>query len=141
LLTGDLGYRDEDGYIYIKGRKKNLIISSGGKNVYPEEVEVHFNNSRIIGEILVVGRKEPNYGGEHIFAVAVPNFDAIKEDYPGKESDDNFIKGLIKKTIEEANRSLPGYKKIADFMIRTEPFEKNAQQKIRRFLYKEYEGN
>jgi long-chain acyl-CoA synthetase len=141
LLTGDLGYRDEDGYIYIKGRKKNLIVSSGGKNVYPEEVESHFNNSRVIGEILVVGRKEPNYGSERIFAVAVPNFDAIKEDYPGKENDDDFIKALIKTTIEEANRSLPGYKKIADFIVRKEPFEKNAQQKIRRVMYKEYENS
>jgi long-chain acyl-CoA synthetase len=141
LLTGDLGYRDKDGYIYIKGRKKNLIVSSGGKNIYPEEVEAHFNNSRVIGEILVVGRKERHYGSEHIFAVAVPHFDAIKEDYPGKENDDNFIKGLIKTTIEEANRSLPGYKKIANFVIRKEPFEKNAQQKIRRFMYKEYENN
>jgi long-chain acyl-CoA synthetase len=140
LLTGDLGYRDEDGFLYIKGRKKNLIVSSGGKNIYPEEVESHFSDSRVIGEILVVGRREPNYGGEHIFAVAVPNFDAIKEDCPGKENDDDFIKALIKTAIEEVNRSLPGYKKIADFIVRKEPFEKNAQQKIRRFMYKEYEN-
>ena len=140
LLTGDLGYRDEDGYLHIKGRKKNLIVSSGGKNIYPEEIETHFNNSRIIGEILVVGRKEPAYGGEHIFAVVVPHFEAIKEDYPGRENDDDFIRGMIKKAIEETNRSLPGYKKIADFMLRKEPFEKNAQQKIRRFMYKNYEN-
>ena len=140
LLTGDLGYRDEDGYIYIKGRKKNLIVSSGGKNVYPEEVEAHFANSRVIGEILVVGRREPAYGGEHIFAVAVPHYEAIKEDYPGKENDDDFVNGLIKKTIEETNRTLPGYKKIAEFVMRKEPFEKNAQQKIRRFMYKDYEN-
>ena len=139
LLTGDLGYRDEDGFIFIKGRKKNLIVSSGGKNIYPEEIETHFHSSRLIGEILVVGRREPSYGGEQIFAVTVPNFDIIKQDYPGKETDDEFIKGLIKKEIEETNRSLPGYKKISDFMIRKEPFEKNAQQKIRRFLYKNYE--
>jgi long-chain acyl-CoA synthetase len=140
LLTGDLGYKDEDGYLYIKGRKKNLIVSSGGKNIYPEEIEMHFNGSRVIGEILVVGRREPVYGGEHIFAVTVPNFDAIQEDHPGREGDDDFIKGLIKKEIAEANRTLPGYKKITDFMLRKEPFEKNAQQKIRRFMYKHYEN-
>ena len=148
LLTGDLGYRDRDGYLYIKGRSKNLIVSSGGKNVYPEEIETHFNNSRVIGEILVVGRRESPHGGEHIFAVVVPNFEAIREDYPeGKpgtegaepDKDGDFIKALVKKTIEEANRSLPGYKKISDFIIRTEPFEKNAQQKIRRFMYRFYE--
>jgi len=139
LLTGDLGFIDKDGYIYIKGRKKNLIVGSGGKNVYPEEVEAHFQNSRVIGELLVVGRKEPSYGGEQIFAVTVPYYDAIKEDYPGKENDDDFIHALIKKVIEETNRSLPVYKKISDFTVRKEPFEKNAQQKIRRFLYKSYE--
>jgi len=140
LLTGDLGYRDDDGYIYIKGRKKNLIVSSGGKNIYPEEIETHFSASRIIAEILVVGRKEPVYGGEQIFAVAVPNLDLIKEDHPGKENDEGFIRELVKKNIEEVNRGLPGYKKIGDFMLRSEPFEKNAQQKIRRFMYKHYEN-
>jgi len=144
LLTGDLGCRDRDGYIYIKGRKKNLIVSSGGKNIYPEEIEAHFNGSRVVGEILVVGRREPEYGGEEIFAVIVPNYEAIKEDNPGIKNDndisDNFIKHLVKTAIEEANRTLPGYKKISDFTVRKEPFEKNAQQKIRRFLYKDYEN-
>ena len=139
LMTGDLGYRDKDGFIYIKGRKKNLIVSSGGKNIYPEEIETHFTSSRVISEVLVVGRKEPSYGGEQIVAVTVPNIEVIKGDYPGRENDDEFIKGLIKKEIEEINRSLPGYKKISDFLLRKEPFEKNAQQKIRRFLYKSYE--
>jgi long-chain acyl-CoA synthetase len=138
LRTGDLGYRDEEGFIYINGRKKNLIVSSGGKNIYPEEIETHFSGSRVIGEILVLGRREEKFGGEHIFAVAVPNFEALAEDYPGRELDDAFLKGLIKKEIEEANRHLAGYKKISDFTLRREPFEKNAQQKIRRFLYQNY---
>jgi long-chain acyl-CoA synthetase len=141
LLTGDLGYRDELGFLYINGRKKNLIVSSGGKNIYPEEIEIHFSGSRVIGEILVLGRKEPSFGGEQILAVVVPNFEALAQDYPGKEPDEEFIKGLVKKEIEEVNRGLPGYKKISDFILRREPFEKNAQQKIRRFLYKSYETN
>ncbi|MCL2720667.1 MAG: AMP-binding protein [Treponema sp.] len=138
LLTGDLGYRDEKGFIFIKGRKKNLIVGSGGKNVYPEEVEAHFAGSRIIAEVLVVGRKTPS--GEIIYTVAVPNFENIKVDFPGKENDDSFIKDLIKKEVEEANRSLPVYKKIGDFCVRNEQFEKNAQQKIRRFMYASYEN-
>jgi len=140
LLTGDLGYRDEDGFIYIKGRKKSLIVTSGGKNIYPEEIEIQFNNSRVIGEVLVTGRREPVHGGEQIIAVTVPNYDMIKEDHPGRGNDEEFIKSLIKKAVEEANRGLPGYKKISDFIVRKEPFEKNAQQKIRRFMYKEYEN-
>jgi long-chain acyl-CoA synthetase len=133
LLTGDLGYIDEKGFVFIKGRKKNLIVGSGGKNVYPEEVEAHFSASRIIAEVLIVGRKTS--GGEIIYAVMVPNYENIAADYPGNENDDSFIKDLIKKEIEEANRSLPVYKKIGDFCLRKEPFEKNAQQKIRRFMY------
>ena len=140
LLTGDLGCFDKDGFIFIRGRKKNLIVGSGGKNVYPEEIEIHIGDSRIISEILIVGRKEPTYGGEQIYAVVVPNFESIKEDYPGKELSDEFIRSLVKKNIEDANRTLPGYKKIGEFTVRNEPFEKNAQGKIRRFLYKHYEN-
>ena len=140
LMTGDLGFRDEKGFIYINGRKKNLIVSSGGKNIYPEEIEAHFNNSRVIAEILVVGRRERDNGNEQIVAVTVPNIETLQEDYPEKELDEAFIKELIKKEIEVANRSLPGYKKISDFILRDEPFEKNAQQKIRRFIYKSYEN-
>jgi long-chain acyl-CoA synthetase len=140
LRTGDLGYLDSDGFIYINGRKKNLIVSSGGKNIYPEEIETYFSASRVIGEILVVGRKEKDFGGEQIVAVTVPNFETLAGDYPGREHDEAFVKKLIKNEIENINRSLPGYKKITDFILRTEPFEKNAQQKIRRFLYKSYEN-
>jgi long-chain acyl-CoA synthetase len=140
LKTGDLGYRDEQGFIYINGRKKNLIVSSGGKNIYPEEIEAHFEGSRAVGEILIIGRKEQEFGGEQIFAVVVPNADALAVDYPGKELDDTFLRGLVKKEIEAVNRTLVGYKKISDFVLRKEPFEKNAQQKIKRFLYKSYEN-
>ena len=146
LMTGDLGYQDDKGFLYISGRKKNLIVSSGGKNIYPEEIEQYFDSSRTIGEILVLGRKDET-GGEHIFAVAVPNREALAKDYPEKISGEGavskegeeLIRSLVKKEIEHVNRKLPGYKKISDFAIRYEEFEKNAQHKIRRFLYKEYE--
>ncbi|MDR1308028.1 MAG: AMP-binding protein [Treponema sp.] len=147
LRTGDLGRRDDKGYIYICGREKNLIVSSGGKNIYPEEIEQYFTGSRIIGEILVVGRKDGS-GGEHIFAVVVPNRGNLLKEYPGAISPggrvsgtgDALIRSLVKKEIEEVNRRLPGYKKISDFTLRYEEFEKNAQQKVRRFLYKSYEN-
>ena len=139
LKTGDLGYRDEKGFVYINGREKNLIVSSGGKNIYPEEIEVHFDDSRFIAEILIMGRKEKEFGGEQVFAVVVPNYENLASDHPGREKDNPFVNELIKKEIEAVNRTLVGYKKITDFVIRAEPFEKNAQQKIRRFLYKGYQ--
>jgi long-chain acyl-CoA synthetase len=135
LRTGDLGYIDRDGFIYINGRKKNLIVSSGGKNIYPEEIEAHFNGSRVVGEVLIIGKKEKEYGGEQIFAVVVPNTETLTQDHAGQELTDAFLRDVVKKEIEAVNRTLVGYKKITDFALRSEPFEKNAQQKIRRFLY------
>jgi long-chain acyl-CoA synthetase len=140
LRTGDLGYIDGDGFIYISGRKKNLIVSSGGKNIYPEEVEAHFEGSRVIGQILVLGRKDAVTGNEQIFALVVPNYVTLAEDYPGKDLGDEFLTGLIKKEIEGVNRTLASYKKISDFALHREEFEMNAQRKIKRFKYKHYEN-
>jgi long-chain acyl-CoA synthetase len=72
--------------------------------------------------------------------VVVPNYENLAADHPGKENDEAFIRELVKKEIEKVNRTLVGYKKITDFTLRKEPFEKNAQQKIRRFMYKSYEN-
>ena len=139
LKTGDLGYLDNEGFIYINGRKKNLIVSTGGKNIYPEEIENHFANSRIISEILVLGRKDPARGGEFIFAVVVPNKETLAQDHGNKAEDEAFVKKQVKAEIEKVNRGLAPYKKISDFMLRSAEFEKNAQKKIRRFMYKDYE--
>ncbi|MDR2468455.1 MAG: AMP-binding protein [Spirochaetaceae bacterium] len=139
LKTGDLGYIDNDGFIYINGRKKNLIVSSGGKNIYPEEIEEHFAGSRVIGEILVVGRKDSE-AGEYIFAAIYPNYEALCEDYGECAQNAEFVQGLVKKEIEAVNRPLPVYKKISHWILRESEFEKNAQKKIRRFLYKDYEN-
>ncbi|MDR0539278.1 MAG: AMP-binding protein [Spirochaetaceae bacterium] len=139
LKTGDLGYRDNEGFIYINGRKKNLIVSGGGKNIYPEEIESHFANSRVIGEILVLGRKDAARGGEFIFAIVYPNKEALAEDYGERANNAAFVQKLVKAEIERENRKLAASKKISDFTLRDAEFEKNAQKKIRRFLYKDYE--
>ena len=136
IKSGDLGYIDEYGYIFINGRKKNLIVSSGGKNIYPEEIEACFESSRVVGEMLVTGKKDES-NGEVVHAIIFPNHEALAEDYPGNPMEEQFIHDLIKKEIERVNRSLTGYKKISSFQLVQEEFEKNAQKKIKRYLYKD----
>ena len=128
--TGDIGYMDKDGYIFITGRKKNVIILSNGKNVFPEELEEHLaERSDIIGEAVVIGR--PNEAGEvAITVVAYPN----QEFAEGKTADE--IYNTIKEAINEINKSLPVYKQMRELEVRDTEFEKTTTRKIKRFLVK-----
>ena len=128
--TGDIGYIDSDGYIFITGRKKNVIILSNGKNVFPEELEEHLSHKNIIGESVVLGRKDAESGETVITAVIYPN----PEETEGKESDE--IYALVKQAVDETNKSLPTFKHILAFEIRDTEFEKTTTKKIKRFLVK-----
>ena len=138
LKTGDLGRMDSDGFLFITGRKKNIIVTAGGKNIYPEEIESQFEGSRVIQEILVIGRKKKGQAAEDVFAVVHPDYEAIREDNPETEPDDAFVESLIREEIQSVNRGLEHYKKISDFTIRKEEFETTATKKIKRYLYSEY---
>ncbi len=138
LFTGDLGYMDEDGYIYITGRAKNVIVTPGGKNVYPEEIEEKLNESPFILESLVIGVPvSEDVKGENIFAYIVPDYDYIETfaSVHAVKVDDEKIEELIRNEVKKVNQSLPAYKKIKDFRIRTEELPKTSTKKIKRYLF------
>lgn len=128
--TGDIGYMDKDGYIFITGRKKNVIILSNGKNVFPEELEEHLaERADVIGESVVIGRPHDN-GEVVITAVIYPN----PEFSQGKSAEE--IAAAVKEAITEVNKTLPVYKQMRDIDIRDTEFEKTTTRKIKRFLVK-----
>jgi long-chain acyl-CoA synthetase len=144
LRTGDLGRMDGRGFIFITGRIKSLIVTAGGKNIYPEEIEALFEGSRIAREILVVGKSEDDTesvkAAELVAAVLVPDFEAIAADFGREKAQDaKAVHELLKVEVERVNRSLPPFKKISEFAVRTQEFEKTSSRKIKRYLYKTWD--
>ncbi|MFZ8826236.1 MAG: AMP-dependent synthetase/ligase [Candidatus Caldipriscus sp.] len=137
FLTGDIGYFDEDGYLYITGRKKAVIVTKGGKNIYPEEIENKLTESPYIEEVLVFGAINPETGEEEVQALVYPNLDEVRSiaHKMGKVPDDDFIYELISKEIERLSKDLAPYKRIKRFALRYEEFPKTTTRKIKRHLF------
>lgn len=136
LYTGDSGWVDDQGYYYITGRLKNVIVTQAGKNVYPEEIEAELNKSPYILETLVVGKPVRGGRGEEIEAIIVPNFeyfDAVTA--PGDSVTQDDIKRTIKEEIKAQCRSLADFKRVKYIQIREEEFEKTSTRKIKRYLF------
>lgn len=128
--TGDIGFIDKKGAVHITGRKKNVIILSNGKNVFPEEVEEHMADCDTINEIVVIGRENDN-GEVVITAIVYPNYEVVGEDTP-----EDKILEAVKAQIFDVNRKLPSFKQVREVEIRSTEFEKNTSRKIKRFLIK-----
>ena len=137
LYTGDSGWVDDEGYYYITGRLKNVVVTPAGKNVYPEEIEAEINRSPYILESLVMGRPLQGTRGEEIKAVIVPDFeyfDAVAAEQGIKFSQEEIEK-TIKSEISERCSSLADFKRVKYVEIRVEEFEKTSTRKIKRYLF------
>lgn len=134
FCTGDLARVDEHGFYYMTGRKKNVIVTKNGKNIYPEEVESYLNDSLYVQESLVWGQYDESSGETFVNAHIVPNFNAIREKLKIAESSRDEIFKLIKEEIAKINRGIPLYKRIREFDIREQEFVKTTTKKIKRYL-------
>ena len=122
LHTGDKGYVDEDGYLFINGRVKNLIIMSNGENISPEEIENKLALDPLVGEVIVTGE---NNG---LVARIYPDEDALKS----KHIKGDNVRAALQDVIDAYNRSQPSYRQVTGLIVRTEPFPRNATGKIKR---------
>ena len=130
--TGDMGYKDKDGYVYITGRKKNVIITKNGENVFPEEVEYLLNLSPVVLESMVFEEESENKDDMRIAASIVVDMESIEEFY-GKDLTDEQIDKLIWEVVDKYNDENPMYKKIRRVSIRRTELKKNTSNKIIRF--------
>ena len=131
--TGDLGKIDENGYLYITGRCKSVIVTKNGKNIYPEEVEYYLNDNPLISEALVLGIQKENDDETYINAQIYPNIEAITEHLKGSVPTEEEIWKIISDVVSNVNNKLPNYKHIKSFGIRDKEFEKTTTQKIKRY--------
>ena len=128
--TGDMGYMDNDQYVFITGRLKSVIVLENGKNVFPEEIEEYLSNIEEIAESVVVGRPAEN---EKINLVAIVYPDYTK--FP-ENTNEAIVRNHLWALITELNKTLPTYKHIMELEIRDTEFEKTTSKKIKRHLVK-----
>ena len=130
LYTGDYGRFDDEGFLYLCGRKKFVIVTKNGKNIFPEEIEALLMEEPFIEEVLVYGTVDKSDGDVIVRAEVFPNYDALKEQL-GEITEDG-IKDAIKACIENVNDKMPTYKRVKRFKLREEEFEKTSTRKIKR---------
>ena len=128
FYTGDLGYFDNHGNLFLTGRKKEVIVLSNGKNIFPEEVETHYLKSQYIKELAVMGMEgQPGEGGDRLHAVIVPNFDVLRQKKIVN------AKEVIRYDIEGLSQQIASTKRIGSYEIWQEDLPRTSTQKIKRF--------
>ena len=129
LHTGDLGFMDNEGWIYLTGRKKNIIVTKTGENVYVEEIEEYINQSPYIEDSMVF--PYDNNGEEIVGVQILPNMEYVRTKL-GYEPDREELKDLYKKVIQELNQGMAVYKRIRAVFVRKDDFVRTTTRKIKR---------
>lgn len=136
LYTGDYGYFDEDGFLFITGRKKNVIVTKGGKNIFPEEVEYYLQLDERILEVIVYGKHDDTKDDLVCTAIIYPNYSVLREQ--GVQEDGEIYR-VLRKIVDDANDKMPPYKRVKRIEVRDEEFIKTTTLKIKRFEEQNYE--
>ncbi|HXD30276.1 MAG TPA: AMP-binding protein [Pyrinomonadaceae bacterium] len=128
--SGDLGYFDREGHLFIVGRKKDVIILPSGKNVHPEDVEAHYSRSPLVSEICVLGVPDEDSDfaqAEKLCGVIVPDFEYLKQQGIANTRE------AIRFDLDNLGRELPEYQRVRDYLVRAEALPRTATRKLRRF--------
>lgn len=137
--SGDLGKFDANGDLFIVGRSKDVIVLPNGKNIHPEDLEVHYAKTPMVEEICILGVKDEGSnlaGAEKLIAIAVPDFTYLKQNSIANSRE------AIRHELDSLGRALPEYQRVRDYIIRAEPLPRTATRKIKRFeLQKEIADN
>jgi long-chain acyl-CoA synthetase len=136
FYTGDLGKMDRSGFFSITGRKKNVIVTKNGKNIYPEEVEAYLDKSPFIAESMVYGKDDEASEETFIYAQIVPSLEFIREKLGKEKVTSDEIFRIIDAEVKIVNKNMPLYKRIRRFTIREEEFAKTSTKKIKRYIEK-----
>ena len=130
--SGDIAYMDKDGFLFITGRSKNVIVTQNGKNIYPEEIEIMLSHVEEIAECMVYGKEVEGEKELVISVKVIPNYEKIEEKH-GKDLSEDEIRKIIWEEIKKVNKQLTSYKAIKNLEIKKDEFEKTTTMEIKRF--------
>ena len=131
LYTGDLGIIDKDGFLHITGRRKNVIVTANGKNIFPEELETYLSRNPYVLESVVVGVPDETGRDYDIVAMILPDRERLDEENPDGYSEE-LVREKLTEAVKQANSMVQQYKRIKKFLVRSEEFPKNTSKKIKR---------